>query len=194
MSDKSRVFNAYLSVSDLNSQFYANHHLKLSRHPSETDTHFVTRLLGFSIICQFHGHFNSVCHGNEPAVAVNNMIDDQYEYKVWLEVGIPNLKHIKRAKRLSEFFVILIHEANDEGLAEMNQLLQNQNVGVNAFFVDMLLVQELAAHLEKRIDWQITLDGDELSVHSHDLTHSGQLLALYQTQNLPTFTSEEVYV
>ena len=74
---------------------------QLSRHPSEGDEYFTTRILAYIFHYKkgitAHGQ---VCQGERPALAV--MAPDQWHILEWIEMGLSSEKKLRLASRQSE--------------------------------------------------------------------------------------------
>ena len=49
MAQKSTIYKAELSVSDMDRHYYETHKLTVAKHPSETDERMMLRLLAFAL-------------------------------------------------------------------------------------------------------------------------------------------------
>jgi uncharacterized protein YaeQ len=49
MALKATIFKATLHIADMDRHYYADHHLTIARHPSETDERMMIRLLAFAL-------------------------------------------------------------------------------------------------------------------------------------------------
>jgi uncharacterized protein YaeQ len=95
MALKSTIFKADLQISDLGRSYYHDHSLTIARHPSENDERLMVRLLAFAL------------HADEALVFANGMgTDDEPALwqkdltgaiELWIEVGQPEEKRIRRA-------------------------------------------------------------------------------------------------
>jgi uncharacterized protein YaeQ len=104
MALKSTIFKADLQISDLGRNYYHDHSLTIARHPSETDERLMVRLLAFAL------------HADEALVFANGMgTDDEPALwqkdltgaiKLWIDVGQPDEKRVRRACGRAEQVVI----------------------------------------------------------------------------------------
>ena len=91
----STVFKARISIADVDRGYYADHSLALARHPSETDERMMVRLLAFVLHADERLEFGrGLSSPDEPALqrtALNG------ELELWIEVGLPEEKALRRA-------------------------------------------------------------------------------------------------
>lgn len=95
MALKATIFKAELQIADMDRGYYADHALTIARHPSETDERMMVRLLAFALNA-----------GDGLAFGAGLSADDQPDLwlkdrtgaiKLWIEVGLPDEKTIRRA-------------------------------------------------------------------------------------------------
>jgi uncharacterized protein YaeQ len=95
MALKSTIFKAELQIADLDRNYYQNHTLTVARHPSETDERMMVRVLTFALYA-------------DPALVFGKGLSSEDEpdlwrkdltgaIELWIEVGLPDEKRIRRA-------------------------------------------------------------------------------------------------
>ena len=104
MAIKATIFKAELQVSDLDRNHFATHSLTLARHPSETDERMMVRVLAFAL----HAH-DALAFGkglgadDEPDLWQKDLTG---AIEVWIEVGQPDEKRVRRAcGRAAQVFI-----------------------------------------------------------------------------------------
>ncbi len=105
MALKSTIFKAELQVSDLDRAHYGQYSLTLARHPSETDERLMMRLLAFAL----HAHEQLTFGGGvsteeEPALWQKDLTG---AIELWIEVGTPDEKRLKKACNRAPRVVLL---------------------------------------------------------------------------------------
>ena len=91
----STVFKARISVADVDRGYYADHALALARHPSETDERMMVRLLAFVLHAAERLEFGpGLSTPDEPALRRTTLSG---ELELWIEVGLPEEKTLRRA-------------------------------------------------------------------------------------------------
>jgi uncharacterized protein YaeQ len=95
MALKATIFKAELHIADMDRNYFHDHSLTLARHPSENDERMMMRLLAFAL------------HANDALTFGNRMgTDDEPDLwqrdltgaiDLWIEVGQPDEKQIRRA-------------------------------------------------------------------------------------------------
>lgn len=107
MALKSTVFKATLNVADLDRGYYAEHALTLARHPSETDERMMVRLLAFALFADERLEFGKgLSSTDEPALWLRDYAGG---VKLWIEVGLPDERGLRRAAGRAERVVVLAY-------------------------------------------------------------------------------------
>lgn len=98
------VFKAELQISDMDRNYYADHHLTIARHPSETDERMMVRLAAFAFNASDELEFTKgLCADDEPEIWQKSLTD---EIDLWIEVGLPEEKRIRKACNRSKQVII----------------------------------------------------------------------------------------
>ena len=95
MSSNATVFKATLQIADMNRSYYHDHLLTIARHSSETDERMMVRMLAFALHANDKLVFaNGISENDEADIWQKNLIDN---IEIWIDVGLPDEKFIKRA-------------------------------------------------------------------------------------------------
>jgi uncharacterized protein YaeQ len=95
MALKATVFKASLQIADLDRHYYADHHLTLARHPSETDERMMIRLLAFALNASDTLEFTrGLSTDEEPELWQKSLTD---EIELWVELGLPEEDRLRKA-------------------------------------------------------------------------------------------------
>lgn len=104
MALKASVFKAKLNVANMGRHYYRDHALTIARHPSETDERMMVRLLAFAL--QAHDALafgKGLSNAGEPALWRKDLTG---AVNLWVEVGLPGEKEVRRACGRAERVVI----------------------------------------------------------------------------------------
>lgn len=110
MALKATIFKAELAIADMDRHYYHTHHLTLARHPSETDERMMVRLLAFAL------------HANEALLFTRGLSTDDEpdlwqkdpggEIELWIELGQPEEKRIRKACGRASSVLIYCYSGN----------------------------------------------------------------------------------
>ena len=107
MAIKSTIFKANLNVADLDRCYYGDHALTVARHPSETDERMMIRLLAFALFADDRLEFGKgLSTTEEPALWLKEYSG---EIRLWIEVGLPDERTLRRASGRAEAVVVLAY-------------------------------------------------------------------------------------
>ena len=95
MALRSTVHKLELSVADIDRGRYADHSLTLALHPSETEERLMLRVLAFALFADERMRFGrGLSAEDEPDLA---RVDDTGAIELWIEVGLPDEKWVRKA-------------------------------------------------------------------------------------------------
>ncbi len=95
MALKATIFKATLNIADMDRHYYADHHLTIAQHPSETDERMMIRLLAFALNADEHLEFTKgLSTDDEPELWQKSLSD---EIELWIELGLPEEGRLRKA-------------------------------------------------------------------------------------------------
>lgn len=107
MALKATIYKAELQVADLDRHHYQDHALTLARHPSETDERLMVRLLAFALHADEALSFGrGLSCGDEADLW---QLDPGGGISLWIDVGLPDERDIRRACHRSQKVVVLAY-------------------------------------------------------------------------------------
>ncbi|MCG3169035.1 MAG: putative protein YaeQ [Pseudomonadales bacterium] len=129
MALKSTIHRLELDVADVDRGIYESFTLTLARHPSETGERLMVRVLAFALHADHRLEFGrGISADEEPDLSLK---DDTGAIRLWLDVGLPEERRLRRAAGRAERVVVLAYgaraievwwERNREALARLPQL------------------------------------------------------------------------
>jgi uncharacterized protein YaeQ len=104
MALKATIFRAELQIADMERNYYQTHALTLARHPSENDERMMVRVLAFALNANESLVFgSSIGNDDEPDLWQKDLTG---AIRLWVDVGLPDEKRIRRACGRSEKVVV----------------------------------------------------------------------------------------
>ncbi|MFA7505741.1 MAG: YaeQ family protein [Burkholderiaceae bacterium] len=95
MALKSTIHRIELAIADIDRGYYHDHALTLARHPSETEERMMVRLLAFAMHADPALGFGAgLSDVDEPDLWLR---DDTGAIELWIEVGLPDERRLRRA-------------------------------------------------------------------------------------------------
>ncbi len=161
MALKSTIFKAELQIADLDRNYYQNHALTVARHPSETDERMMVRVLAFAMYADSALTFGKgLSAEDEPDLWRMDMTG---VIELWVEVGLPDEKRIRRACGRARQVVVVTYGGRvaDMWWQQNKVVLQRQDnlTVINLSAEDSRALADLAA---RGMQLQCTLQEGEL--------------------------------
>ncbi len=168
MAINSTIYKIDLQISDLDRHYYQQHSLTIAKHPSETDERVMVRLIAFAM------------YANEMLTFGKGLSDDEEPdlwqkdltgaISLWIEVGLPTEKDIRKAAGRAKQVVIVLYggkvadmwwAANSKGLLKINNLT----------VLNLTHTKELANIAERGLSMACTIQDEQIM-----LSHAGGTL------------------
>ena len=160
MALKSTIYKIDLNIADMDRQYYAQHSLTLAKHPSETDERVMVRLIGFALYATETLIFGKgLSDEEEPDLWQKDLTG---AIQLWMDVGLPTEKDIRKACGKSRQVVVLLYggriadmwwDQNSKGLLKLVNLtvinlpgtqeltnIANRNIQISLIIQDMQIL------------------------------------------------------
>jgi len=116
MALRSTVFKAELQVADMDRGHYGTHALTVARHPSENDERLMVRLLAYALHAGGEGEeslafANAMTEMDEPDLWRRDLTG---EIELWIDVGQPDEKWLRKASRRARELVLYVYGRNGD--------------------------------------------------------------------------------
>ena len=167
MAQKATIYKALLNIADMDRHYYAEHNLTIAQHPSENDLRLMVRLVAFALNAHEDLQFTKgISQDDEPDIWMKSMSGD---INLWIDLGQPDEKRIKKACGRSEKVIIYTFQ---EGMASawfkqiQNSLTRFKNLEVIFLKID----GDIESMLERSSSLQCNISDGELSVIKDDTT------------------------
>jgi len=162
-----------ISLADAERCVYEELSFRLVQHPSETEAYLITRALAHCVLYEDGIHvMPGICQGDEPALELRDATGRRTH---WIDVGRPGAAHVQRGLRDSPRVSLVTTRDPHDALrvlreADVRLLDRLEIVGL-----EPELVRSLAARLDRRNRWTVTLSGGHLYVEADGETLHGAL-------------------
>jgi uncharacterized protein YaeQ len=154
------VFTVRLAHVDRN--LYETLELRLARHPSESAEYLVTRLLAY---CLEHAEGIAFSKGlsdpDEPAIVIRDLTG---VLRCWIEVGLPEAPRLHKAAKAAPRVVVYPTRDTAPWLARLagERIHRAEHIEIQA--IDTGLINTLAARLERRMDFDLSVSEQTIYV------------------------------
>jgi uncharacterized protein YaeQ len=174
MATGATIHRADLSIADMDRNYYADHSLTIARHPSETAERLMVRLLAFAVFADPDLEFGRGLSSDDEADLwkrdLTGLID------LWIDVGIPEDKWLRKACGRSREVVVLAYGGSKADLwwkRNEPDLRRLDNLGVQS--VPPAASAALAAMADRSMRLNVTIQESQVWIGSESTEVSLQL-------------------
>lgn len=156
MALKATVYKAQLNVADTDRNYYADHHLTLACHPSETEERLMIRVLAFALYASEHLAFGrGISDEDEPDLWEKDLTG---EILRWIELGQPDETRIRKAcHRAAEVVVITFGARASEPWWEKIRHAVERFDNLTVLRIPAEACEALAAMADRSMNLQVTV-------------------------------------
>lgn len=163
MALKSTIYKVSLQISDFNRDHYQSYSHNVALHPSETIQRMLVRLIAFSIYADEGLTFTKgLSTDDEPDIWQKSLSD---EIELWIDLGLPDLKRIRKAAGRSKQLVIFAYGGQKvapwfDGLSK-----DLEKVGkVSVIQVDMAGIEALEPYVDRAMELNLMIQDGSVGV------------------------------
>lgn len=165
------VFDINLADSDRG--VYETFNLRVARHPSESETYLVTRLMAY---CLEYGEGIAFGRGlsdpDEPPIAIRDLTG---QLQAWIEVGAPEAARVHKAAKAAPRVAVYAHRdaallARQWAGERIHNILRVRLVAIERDFLNAM-----AAKLDRRMTLDVSVSGGTLYVSTGKDTLTGTI-------------------
>lgn len=169
MAIKSTVYKAQLQIADIDRQVYQEHALVLARHPSETDERLMVRLLAFALNTHEHLTFGRGLSAVDEADLWQK--DLTGNITLWIEVGLPDERRIRKACHRSERVLVYSYGGHAADVwFKQNQSPLGRLKNLTVINLPFEFTKELAALARPTMKLQCTIQDEQIWFGSSENT------------------------
>ena len=171
------VYTFEIDLSDSDRAVYESLALRVARHPSESDEYLVARVLAYCLEYRDGIGFSpgGLSDPDEPPIAIRDLTG---ALLAWIDVGTPDADRLHRASKLAPRVAVYTHKDPAQWLRGLAGQRIHRAASLELYAIDRALIGQLAARLERRVAFALSIDERELSVSISDATLSGQVRSM----------------
>jgi uncharacterized protein YaeQ len=169
------IYNIEIDLSDHDRGVFESLAVRAARHPSESEEYFVTRVLAYALEYAEGIEFSrgGVSDPDDPPIAVRDLTGAM---KTWIEIGTPDAARLHKASKASPRVVVYTHKDPAQLVGRLTGERIHRAEHVELWAVDRALVAQLAAALERRMGFGLSVTDRALTISLDAATLSGQLV------------------
>jgi uncharacterized protein YaeQ len=160
-------------LADADRGIYETLNLRLARHPSETAEYLLTRLFAY---CLEYAEGISFSKGlsdpDEPALAIRDLTG---VLQTWIDIGTPEAARLHKASKAARRVAVYVHRDADSWLSRLAGERIHRAADIEINLVDRELIAALAARLQRRMQFDLSVAERNLYLTLEDETLSGSV-------------------
>lgn len=160
MSLTATIYNFEIELADADRQVYESLALRVAQHPSESDEYLITRVLAYVVEFTDGIAFSAgLSDQDEPAITVRDLTG---AIQSWIEIGSPEAARLHRASKAAPRVVVYTHKDPAKFVSQLAGERIHRVDALELYAVDRALVAALAARLERRMEFSLSITDREL--------------------------------
>ena len=170
MAQSSTVYNVMIDLSDMDRGVYELLELRVARHPSETASYMLVRMLAYCLEYEEGIEMTTgLSSGDEPALLVRDLTG---RITKWIEVGLPDAERLHRGSKVAARAAVYTHRDVRQLLDQLSgeKIHRAEALTIRAF--DRFAIDEIAERLDRRISFSLIVAEGELTLSLGDRTFS----------------------
>jgi uncharacterized protein YaeQ len=171
------VYNLDIDLADSDRGVYETLALRVARHPSESDEYLIARVLAYCVEYAEGIEFSrgGLSDPDEPPIAVRDLTG---ALRAWIDVGTPDAARLHKASKLSPRVAVYTQKDPSQWLRTLSNARIHNSAALELYGVDRALIAAIAARLERRMAFALSVDERELSLSMADATIGGAVQRL----------------
>jgi uncharacterized protein YaeQ len=156
------IYNLDIDLADSDRSVYETLALRVARHPSESPEYLVARVLAYAMEFTEGIEFSrGICDPDDPAIAVRDLTG---ALRVWIDIGSPDAARLHKASKLAPRVAVYTHKDVGQIVRNLAGERIHRAEALELHAIDRLLSSALAARLERRMAFSISINERELYI------------------------------
>ena len=165
MATKATIYKALLNIANMDTNYYYEHNLTLALHPSETEERLMARVVAFILNANEDlGFCKGISEDDEPDLWEKDL---DGSIKLWIDLGQPDEKIIKKACGRSDKVIIYTYQEN-MATPWFKQLENSINRFKNLSVIHLDFEEDLQELAKRSMVLQCNISDEELTLISDE--------------------------
>ena len=175
MAQPATIYNVEIDLADHDRGVFESLAIRAARHPSESEEYFATRLLAYALEYADGIEFSrgGISDPDDPPIVVRDLTG---ALKLWIEIGNPDAARLHKASKASPRVAVYTHKDPAQLMARLAGEKIHKAEDVEIWAVDRALVGQLAATLDRRMSFTMSVTDREITISLNDATLTGALV------------------
>src|SRR5687767_6581632 len=154
------IYNFDVELADADRHVYESLALRVARHPSEAEEYLVARVLAYLLEWSERIEFSrGVSDADEPAILIRDLTG---RIATWIDIGTPEAARLHKASKAASRVVVYTHKDPVYFFKQMTAYEIHRADALELYAIDRALVGAVAARLERRVAFSLSVSGGEL--------------------------------
>jgi uncharacterized protein YaeQ len=168
------IYNVDIELADSDRRVYESLALRVARHPSESEEYLVARVLAYAMEFTDGIAFSrGVSEPDEPAILVRDLTG---AIRSWIEIGAPDAARLHKAAKAAPRVAVYTHRDPAQLLRNLAGERIHRAAEVELYAIDRPFIQQLAARLDRRMAFSLSINDRELYLSIGDDTLTGAVI------------------
>lgn len=160
MALSATIYNIDIELADSDRQVYDTLALRVARHPSESAEYLVTRILAYAMeFADGIAFSRGVSEPEEPAILIRDLTG---RIQSWIEIGSPDAARLHKAAKAAPRVAVYTHKDITQLLRNLAGERMHRASAIELYAIDRTLIDALAARLERRMTFSLSINEREL--------------------------------
>jgi uncharacterized protein YaeQ len=154
------IYNVDIELADSDRRVYESLALRVARHPSESEEYLVTRVLAYAMeFTEGIAFSRGVSEPDEPAILVRDLTG---AIRSWIEIGAPDRARLHKATKAAPRVAVYTHRDPAQFLRNLAGERIHRASEVELYAIDRRFIQQLAARLDRRMEFSLSVNDRDL--------------------------------
>ena len=173
MALSATIYHFDIQLANVDRGVYESLALKVARHPSEAEDYLVARVLAYCLeLTEGLAFSRGLSEPDEPALAVRDLTG---ALRAWIDVGAPDAARLHKAAKAAPRVAVYTHKSPETLLRQLAGERIHRAEAIELYAFDRDLIAGLAARLERRMVFDLSVTDAHLFVSVGGVTLSGDL-------------------
>lgn len=160
-----------IELADADRGVYETLALRVARHPSESEEYLLVRVLAYCLeYAEGIGFSNGIAEPEEPTIAVRDLTG---AVRVWIDIGAPDAARVHKAGKAAARVAVYTHKDPEKLLRQWSGARIHRAAALELYSVERALLARLAARLERRMEFALSVTGGHLYITLGDTLIDG---------------------
>jgi uncharacterized protein YaeQ len=172
MALSSTVYTLDIDLADSDRGVYETLALRVARHPSESDDYLIGRLLAYCMEYTEGIEFSrgGLSDPDAPPIAIRDLTGRLH---AWIDIGAPDAARLHKASKLAPRVAVYMHRDPGQFLRNLAGERIHRVEALELYALDRPLIAALAAKLERRMTFALSINERELYLSIGEDTLTG---------------------